>query len=68
MFTQVRRLVGSLVAVAKGKVTNRDLKLMLEVPSHNSWDPRIKTAPPQGLYLCEVEYSPEDRETFRDKL
>lgn len=68
MFMQVRRTVGALVAVAKGKVTTRDLKFMLQVPSHNSWDPRIKPAPAHGLYLCEVKYSPSTREKFKSNL
>jgi len=64
----VRRTVASLIAVAKGIVTPRDIKFMLEIPSHRSWDPRIKTAPAQGLYLCEVAYSRSDLETFEEDL
>lgn len=61
---QVRRTVASLVAVAQGKVTIRDIKFMLEIPSHRSWCPQIKTLPAHGLYLCEVEYAKEDWDTF----
>lgn len=61
----MRRIVAALVALAQGKVTIRDLKLMLEIPSRHSWCPQIKTLPAHGLYLCEVEYSKEDLDTFR---
>lgn len=68
VFIQVRRTVGALIAVAQGKVTSRDIKFMLEVPSHNSWDPRIKTAPAHGLYLCEVAYKECDIQTFKARI
>lgn len=60
--------MASLIAVAQGKVTARDIKFMIEVPSHRSWNPSIKTAPAHGLYLCEVAYSQNDIGTFRDRL
>ncbi|KAJ8985008.1 hypothetical protein NQ317_016919 [Molorchus minor] len=66
LYKQVRRTVGALVAVAQGKVSIKDIKFMLEIPSHQSWCKQIKTLPAHGLYLCEVEYSKEDRDTFRD--
>ncbi|KAJ8912945.1 hypothetical protein NQ315_017276 [Exocentrus adspersus] len=62
---KVRRTVGSLVAAAQGKVTLRDIKFMLEIPSHQSWCSQIKTLPAHGLYLCQVEYRKEDWDTFR---
>nr|CAI5833939.1 unnamed protein product [Callosobruchus analis] len=65
LYKQVRRSVASLVAVAQGKVSLRDIKFMLEVPSRHSWCPQIKTVPAHGLYLCQVEYSQEDQQTFR---
>ncbi|CAH1154095.1 unnamed protein product [Phaedon cochleariae] len=64
LYKQVRRTVASLVALAQGKITIRDIKLMLEVPSLHSWCPQIKTLPAHGLYLCEVEYAREDLDTF----
>nr|XP_022918176.1 tRNA pseudouridine synthase-like 1 isoform X2 [Onthophagus taurus] len=66
VYNQVRRTVAALIAAAQGKVSTRDIKFMLEVPSHHSWDPRIKTVPAHGLYLCEVSYSETDRGTFHE--
>lgn len=64
-FTQVRRTVAALAAVAQGKVTLKDIKFMLEVPSFRSWYPQLKTFPAHGLYLCEVEYSKKDLASFK---
>lgn len=61
-------MVASLIAVAQGKVSSSDIKLMLEVPSHRSWNDKIQTVPAHGLYLCEVEYLERDRATFKDIL
>lgn len=61
-------MVASLIAVGQGNISRRDIKLMLEVPSHRSWNDRIKTVPAHGLYLCDVEYSERHRATFRDHL
>lgn len=63
--TQVRRTVAALTAVAQGKVTLKDIKFMLEIPSCRTCYPQIKTFPAHGLYLCEVEYSKEDLATFK---
>ena len=64
----VRRTVASLIAVAKGIVTPRDIKFMLEIPSRHSWNPKIKTVPAHGLYLCEVAYSKDDLSKFKTQL
>ncbi|CAG9860361.1 unnamed protein product [Phyllotreta striolata] len=68
LYRQVRRIIAALVALADGKVTIRDIKFMLEIPSRHSWCPQLKTAPAHGLYLCQVEYSKEDLDTFRADL
>lgn len=68
LFIQVRRTVGCLVAAAQGKISVRDLKFMLEIPSRQSWDPRIRAAPAYGLYLCQVHYNKNDIETFKEFL
>lgn len=57
-----------MIAVAQGKVTTKDIKFMLEIPSHQSWNPSIKTVPAHGLYLCQVEYARSDLETFKETL
>lgn len=56
-YPKVRRTVGALLAVGQGKVTSEEIQLMLRVPSHLSWNPRIVPAPSHGLYLWQVDYS-----------
>ncbi|XP_068629860.1 tRNA pseudouridine synthase-like 1 [Battus philenor] len=57
---QIRRMVGTLSSVAVGKLSPEDVKVMLQIPSKHSWHSFIQTCPPDGLYLCNVEYDPED--------
>ena len=57
--------MGVLIALAQGIVTTRDIRFMLEVPSHLSWESRVHLVPAHALYLREVGYSDEDRRTFR---
>lgn len=65
---QVRRIVGTLIAVGREKITLKEVKFMLEVPSHLSWNPRVHLAPSYGLYLCQVEYSPKDLEIIEEPI
>lgn len=53
-------MVGTLMSVAVGKLPPEEIKLMLQVPSKHSWHNFIQCAPPHGLYLCNVEYNPDD--------
>ncbi|KAG6448702.1 tRNA pseudouridine synthase-like 1 [Manduca sexta] len=57
---QIRRMVGALISVGIGKLQPEDIKVMLQVPSKHSWYSFIQAGPPDGLYLCNVEYNPED--------
>ncbi|XP_038216009.1 tRNA pseudouridine synthase-like 1 isoform X1 [Zerene cesonia] len=57
---QIRRMVGTLISVANGKLPPEEIKVMLQVPSKHSWHNFIQSIPPHGLYLCDVEYKPED--------
>ncbi|XP_060800431.1 tRNA pseudouridine synthase-like 1 [Amyelois transitella] len=57
---QIRRMIGALMSVAIGKIPPEEIKVMLQVPSKNSWYSFMATGPPDGLYLCDVEYNPED--------
>ncbi|XP_041977608.1 tRNA pseudouridine synthase-like 1 isoform X2 [Aricia agestis] len=57
---QIRRMIGALITVAIGKLEPESIKLMLQIPSKHSWHHHIQTGPPDGLYLCNVEYNPED--------
>lgn len=60
LYNQVRRIVGALVGIAYGSITERDIKIMLQVPNHHHWNTHAVLAPPQGLYLKQVEYSQDD--------
>lgn len=57
--------MAALVGVAQGKITLNDIKLMLEIPSQQSWCSELKVVPAHGLYLCEVGYTKDDIKTFR---
>lgn len=53
-------MVGTWIAAAEGRITERDVQQMLTVPSARSWCDRAVVAPAYGLYLCKVEYDPTD--------
>ncbi|CAH2074644.1 unnamed protein product, partial [Iphiclides podalirius] len=57
---QIRRMMGTLICVAIGKIPPEEVKVMLQIPSKHSWHTFIQNCPPDGLYLCNVEYNPED--------
>lgn len=59
LWKQVRRMIGVLVEIGRGKLTESDLKYFLE---HNSPTPAKYTAPPSGLFLERVIYSGEKME------
>jgi len=57
LWKMVRRLVGSLVEVGRGRVGVEDFTRLIEHPSGKSpLDPARATAPPSGLFLESVEY------------
>ncbi|KOB64195.1 tRNA pseudouridine synthase [Operophtera brumata] len=57
---QIRRMIGTLNSVAIGRIDPKEIKVMLQVPSKHSWVSFVQSGPPDGLYLCNVEYNPED--------
>ncbi len=57
LWKQVRRMIGVLVEIGRGNLTEKDLKYFLE---HNSPTPAQFTAPPSGLFLEQVIYSGEE--------
>lgn len=59
-FMQIRRMVGALFALGLGKITEKDITTMLQVPSHHNWNPRVTPAPPNGLHLLNVEYDADE--------
>ncbi|XP_012262733.2 tRNA pseudouridine synthase-like 1 isoform X1 [Athalia rosae] len=60
LYNQVRRMVGALVGLGLGKITEKDIQCMLQVPSHHNWISGVNPGPPHGLYLCRVEYNPSE--------
>lgn len=57
---QVRRMVGALIALGLGKITEKDITVMLQVPSHHNWNPCVVPVPPNGLHLINLEYDPDE--------
>ncbi len=56
LWKMVRRMVGVLVEIGRGQLTEKDLKYFLE---HESPTPAKYTAPPSGLFLELVTYEGE---------
>ena len=60
LWKMVRRLVGSLVEVGRGRAGSEDFALLLDQPDRagkvRSLDPARVTAPPSGLFLEEISY------------
>lgn len=64
LYNQVRRIVGTLIALGQGKVDTDDIITMLQVPSHNTWmaiGRGMSSAGPDGLYLFDIEYESFDK-------
>lgn len=59
LWKQVRRMIGVLVEIGRGNLSEKDLKYFLE---HKSPSPAKYTAPPSGLFLERVIYSGEKME------
>lgn len=53
---QIRNMVGVMIAAGNGKLTHRDIYELLTIPSKTSLKIPV---PAHGLYLSNVEYSPE---------
>lgn len=56
LYRQIRKIVGVLIAVAKGKMSKRDVYEMLTIPSKYTQYKGI-TAPSHGLYLTDIEFT-----------
>lgn len=64
LWRMVRRIVGTLVEVARGELTPEDFRMLLESPTLprklRSFSIPAHTAPPSGLFLERVVYEPSD--------
>lgn len=58
LWKQVRRMVGVLAEIGRGKLAEKDLVYFLE---HKSPTPAKYTAPPSGLFLERILYSDKER-------
>ncbi|XP_042199743.1 tRNA pseudouridine synthase-like 1 isoform X2 [Callorhinchus milii] len=61
LYKQVRRLTGALVMVGQGRLTPRHIKELLDMRDSRAF-PSDSLAPPDGLFLKEVEYDEKDFE------
>ncbi|XP_072571847.1 tRNA pseudouridine synthase-like 1 isoform X1 [Paramormyrops kingsleyae] len=59
LYKQVRRMTGALVAVGQGKLSVSDLQALLEAKDSRAYPQNI-AAPPDGLFLTNVEYRQSD--------
>ena len=59
LWKQIRRMIGVLAEIGRGKLTEKDLKYFLE---HKSPTPAQYTAPPSGLFFERVIYGDEKHE------
>lgn len=55
LYNQVRRIVAVLLELGKGKITERDINIMLQVPSDRTWRSNIPVVPPYGLHLMKLD-------------
>jgi tRNA pseudouridine38-40 synthase len=55
LYRQVRNLTGCLVSAGLGCIDPREVRRILEARDRNTPQP-FTTAPPQGLYLCDVQH------------
>ena len=62
LYKMIRCLMGTLEAAGAGKLTPADVRRILEACDRSV---APETAPPQGLFLMKVFYSPEERDSFR---
>ncbi|CAL7947421.1 unnamed protein product [Xylocopa violacea] len=60
LYKQVRRMASALFALSKNILTEKDINIMLQVPNHKNWIPKLATLPACGLYLANVEHCQEE--------
>ena len=58
LWKQVRRMVGVLAEIGRGKLSEKDIVYYLE---HESPTPAKYTAPPSGLFLERILYGDKER-------
>ncbi|XP_055335431.1 tRNA pseudouridine synthase-like 1 isoform X2 [Paramacrobiotus metropolitanus] len=53
---QIRRMIGALVGVAKGRIQEKDIQEMLNTPDPYGYHKALTQAPSEGLFLKDVEF------------
>lgn len=61
LWKMVRRLVGSLVEIGRGTISEDDFSRLLIAETERTYDVAAHTAPPSGLFLERVVYANEER-------
>jgi len=62
LYKMIRSFVGTLDSVARGKLTPENVKEILESKDRSKGEP---TCPPQGLFLIQPFYSPNEWSSFK---
>ncbi|XP_015186276.1 PREDICTED: tRNA pseudouridine synthase-like 1 [Polistes dominula] len=70
LFNQVRRITSALLGLGTGKITEKDINTMLQVPSTKNWNSRLQVVIPYGLHLVKVDYDLDELEkyTIKDEI
>ncbi|KAI4494718.1 hypothetical protein M0804_000919 [Polistes exclamans] len=70
LFNQVRRITSALLGLGTGRITEKDINTMLQVPSTKNWNTQLSVVVPHGLHLVKVDYDLNELEkyTIKDKL
>lgn len=61
LYNQVRRMVGALIDVGSGRLSLKDIEMMLSNPQHRCSGNVSPMVPACGLYLSEVGYDEEGK-------
>ncbi|KAL2733693.1 tRNA pseudouridine synthase-like 1 [Vespula squamosa] len=67
LYNQVRRIATALLGLGTGKINEKDINTMLQVPSNQNWNQHLKVLPPHGLHLVKVDYDLDKLEQFMIK-
>lgn len=55
-FIQIRRMIGCILSVASGRITESYVKKLLDNPQEYKWNNYIFMVPAYGLWLKHIEY------------
>ncbi|KAF7405621.1 hypothetical protein HZH68_004990 [Vespula germanica] len=64
LYNQVRRIATALLGLGTGKINEKDINTMLQVPSNENWNQHLKVLPAHGLHLVKVDYDLDKLEQF----